>query len=65
MKIVLDIDRCTGHGRCYTMAPDLFDCDDRGYSVQLTTDVTEATEAQARLAVESCPENCLSLEGDN
>jgi ferredoxin len=28
MKIVLDIERCQGHGRCYDLARELFDVDD-------------------------------------
>jgi ferredoxin len=63
VKIVLDADRCTGHGRCYSLAPELFDSDDEGHSVVLASDVPAGLEAQARLAVENCPETCISLEG--
>ena len=63
VKIVLDSDRCTGHGRCYSLAPELFDCDDEGHSVVLASEVPAGLEAQARLAVENCPETCISLEG--
>ena len=30
MKIHLDTEKCQGHGRCYSLAPELFDCDDLG-----------------------------------
>lgn len=63
VKIVLDADRCTGHGRCYSLAPELFDSDDQGHSVVIASEVPAGLEAQARLAVENCPENCISLEG--
>jgi ferredoxin len=63
VKIVLDADRCTGHGRCYSLAPELFDSDDEGHSVVLATEVPAGLEPQARLAVENCPESCISLEG--
>ena len=33
MKIQFDREKCQGHGRCYALAPDLFDCDDEGYAV--------------------------------
>ena len=33
MRITLSSDACQGHGRCYTLAPELFDCDDDGYAV--------------------------------
>ncbi len=61
MKIVLDAQRCTGHGRCYSLAPELFDSDDEGHSVVLTPDVPEGSRARRRLAAENCPENCISL----
>ena len=61
VKIVLDSERCTGHGRCYSLAPELFDSDDEGHSVVLTPEVPDGLEAQARLAVENCPETCISL----
>jgi ferredoxin len=63
VKIVLDSDRCTGHGRCYSLAPELFDSDDEGHSVVIAAEVPAGLEAQARLAVENCPESCISLEG--
>ena len=62
MKIRLDEDRCTGHGRCYSLAPELFDADDMGHSVVLLEEVPVELEEQARLAVSTCPEACLSLE---
>jgi len=62
MKLIIDQERCTGHGRCYALAPELFDCDDWGHSVLLLPEVPGALEDKARLAVASCPENCLSVE---
>jgi ferredoxin len=61
VKIVLDAERCTGHGRCYSLAPELFDSDDEGHSVVLATEVPEGLEGQARLAAENCPETCISI----
>ena len=63
MRIVLDSDRCTGHGRCYSLAPELFDADDEGHSVVIAAEVPAGLEGQARLAVDNCPETCISLEG--
>ena len=63
VKIVLDAERCTGHGRCYSLAPELFDCDDEGHSVLVAAEVPAGRESQALLAVENCPETCISLEG--
>ncbi len=61
VKIVLDAQRCTGHGRCYSLAPELFDSDDEGHSIVLTPEVPDGLEGQARLAAENCPETCISL----
>ena len=62
MRIVLDSELCTGHGRCYTLAPELFDTDDEGHSVLLADEVPEGLEAQAWLAVQNCPERCIAIE---
>ena len=62
MKVVVDHDRCQGHGRCYDLAPEVFAADDDGY-VELVApgDVPAGLEAKARLAVNNCPERALSL----
>jgi ferredoxin len=62
VRIVLDTDRCTGHGRCYSLAPDLFDCDDRGYGTVIDPEVPAEFEGQARTAVANCPERAIRLE---
>ena len=61
MRIVLDPDRCQGHGRCYTLAPELFDSDDLGHCVVLADEVPAGCEEAARNGVENCPEQALSL----
>jgi ferredoxin len=62
MKLRIDLDACTGHGRCYTLAPELFDADDYGHAVLLQEDVPEERAEQARLAVANCPERAISVE---
>jgi ferredoxin len=62
VRIVLDSELCTGHGRCYTLAPELFDTDDEGHSVVLHPDVPEGLEDQAWLAAQNCPERCITIE---
>jgi ferredoxin len=62
VRIVLDAERCQGHGRCYSLAPDLFDSDDLGHCVLLVDSVPGGREAAARSGVENCPEQALSLE---
>lgn len=61
MRLELDTAACQGHGRCYSLSPDLFDADDEGHSVLLAEDVVAGQEASARQAVESCPEEAIAL----
>lgn len=63
MKVVIDFGRCTGHGRCYDVALELFTDDERGYG-QVVGDgtVTDAERDQAERAVLACPERAVRLE---
>lgn len=62
MKLHLDNDACQGQGRCYALAPDLFDADDEGYAVLLVTgELPPEQEADAQLCVDNCPEFAIEL----
>ena len=64
MHIVYDREKCQGHGRCYALAPALFDADDEGYSVVLVRgELSEEQVVAAQLAADNCPEYALSVEG--
>lgn len=64
MRLRIDEDACTGHGRCYSLAPDLFGADDYGHGVvEVVGEVPEALSEQARLAVANCPERAITFEG--
>ncbi len=63
MRIRLDPDACQGHGRCYALAPDLFDADELGHCVLLVDEVPPERLDDARNGVENCPEQALRLEG--
>ncbi|MGI8491184.1 MAG: ferredoxin [Acidimicrobiales bacterium] len=62
-RISIDAATCTGHGRCYSLAPELFDADDRGYGVVTSPDVPDELVSRAELALRNCPEGAISLEG--
>ncbi len=64
MKLAVDPERCTGHGRCYALAPDLFDADDHGHCVLLRAEVPAAHEREARAAVANCPEDAIAISGE-
>jgi len=61
MKLSLDSEACMGHGRCYSLAPELFDADDEGHGVLLSPDVPVGRESAARGAQQSCPEEAIAL----
>jgi ferredoxin len=64
MRLRLDSDKCQGHGRCYALAPELFDSDDEGYSVlKVTDEIPPELERAARLAVDNCPEFAIDVDG--
>ncbi len=60
-RVTVDPDRCTGHGRCYTLAPDVFDADEVGHCVVLVQDVSGDLEAQAVAGEQNCPEQAITL----
>ena len=62
MKVRVDADRCVGHGRCYVLAPDVFEDDERGHCVVKHEAVPPELAAQAKLGEENCPEAAISVE---
>jgi ferredoxin len=61
MNIRLEPERCTGHGRCYVLAPEVFDEDEQGRCVLKLATVPSKLREQARTGVESCPEHALAI----
>jgi ferredoxin len=62
MRLLIDRDRCQGHGRCYDLAPDLFGEDEDGYGVVLGDGrVPPGRQEDARLAEANCPEAAVEL----
>jgi ferredoxin len=66
MKIKIDANLCTGHGRCYFYADEVYDLDDNGYSIFMgkTVDVDPAMEDKARLGARNCPEQAIEIIED-
>ncbi len=64
MRVSVDKAACVGHGRCYDVAPGLFEDDEEGYSVVRGDGSVPAREAEAaRLAERLCPERAVRLAG--
>ena len=62
MRIRVDTELCQGHGRCYMLAPDLFEADDDGYCQPTDERAVPAELAdQARRASMNCPEDAIFL----
>ena len=62
MKIRVDPGRCEGHNRCISAAPDLFDLEGEGYASPAGDGtVPPGQEGLARLAVDNCPEEAVSI----
>lgn len=65
MKVHIDRDKCVGHGRCYSLVPDLFEPDDYGDGHVIGDgQVPEGMESEAELAVANCPEQAISIVTD-
>jgi ferredoxin len=64
MRVVVDSAKCVGHGRCYALAPDVFDADDQGHSEVKLAEVPPELEDQARVGVANCPEQAITIEED-
>jgi ferredoxin len=62
VKIYVDKDLCAGHGRCYLLAPEVFEADDQGNGVAIAEVVPDALRAKALLGMENCPEGAISIE---
>jgi ferredoxin len=63
MKLRIDAEMCTGHGRCYALAPEVFEPDEDGHGVVLARgDVPAGLEEVARRAANNCPERAITVE---
>ncbi len=63
MRLKVDADQCTGHGRCYTLAPQLLAPDDEGY-VTIRGGEIDVPPDLLGLADEiagTCPEGAITL----
>jgi ferredoxin len=66
MKIYIDREQCTGHGRCYKLAPDLLSPDEEGF-VSIRGAAIDVPADQVEFAEEAegtCPEGAITLLED-
>lgn len=61
MKVVVNSDRCVGHGICESIAPDLFVVGDDAISRPLIGELPADRLEAAVAAVEACPSQALRV----
>ncbi|WP_084525290.1 ferredoxin [Nocardia vaccinii] len=66
MKLRVENAVCSGHGRCYTRAPEVFEPDSDGFCDRRDEirDIPPALEATATTGAHSCPEGAITILGD-
>jgi ferredoxin len=66
MKLRIDGALCSGHGRCYSIAPDVFVSDDEGFADNrdVEREVRPGFEDSAREGALSCPEEAILISKD-
>jgi ferredoxin len=62
IEIEIDTERCTGHGRCYAVASDVFESDDDGYGVVRATKLANELLDAARRGASNCPEDAITIK---
>ena len=62
MRVRIDEELCFGHGRCYSLAPDVFDANDEGRGCVRFSEIPPDLEEAASKAAEACPERAIVVE---
>lgn len=62
MKVTLDRAACSGHARCFAVAPEVYEIDDEGFNAIDEADVPPDLESSARDGAEACPEHAIIIE---
>ena len=63
MRLLVDAEKCSGQGRCYSLAPELLEADDEGFVTirGAAVEVAPRLVGAARLAADSCPEGAINI----
>lgn len=56
-------DKCAGHGRCYSVASDVYQDDEEGFNAAIGKpfEVSDELADQAQLGAINCPEAAITL----
>ena len=62
LRVRVDREKCQGHSRCNSLAPELFELDDYGNAREKGSgEVPAGLEEKAWLAQANCPENAIEI----
>ncbi len=61
IEVEIDTERCTGHGRCYAVASDVFESDDDGYGVVRAKSLPNERLESAGRGASNCPEDAITV----
>jgi ferredoxin len=63
MKVAIDSERCSGQGRCYVVASEVFGADSDGFNKDRgrIIDVPLGCEHAALLGIQTCPEKAIDV----
>jgi ferredoxin len=61
MRVRVDLNVCTGHALCYSVAPDVFDLDEAGHCLLTREDVPAERVRKAEEGAAACPERAITL----
>ena len=65
LKIRVDQEKCQGHSRCKSLAPELFNLDEYGNAHEVGDGtVPKGLEDKAWLAQTNCPEFAIDITGE-
>jgi len=65
VKVIVDLEKCSSHGRCYNFAPDVFESGAKNQSqaiVDVIDDDDLDLQGSARAASMMCPAGAITIE---
>jgi ferredoxin len=66
VRVKIDQELCTGHGRCQVLAGRVYKLDSNGYNADRgkTLEIAAELQAEARKGAKLCPERAISILED-
>jgi ferredoxin len=66
VRVKIDQELCTGHGRCQVLAGRVYKLDSNGYNIDRgkTLEIPPDLEAEARKGAKLCPERAIAILAD-